>query len=98
MDNYVKRVKSVFGTCKVHTHSYTNCAVRYTKNEQGDVIMDQDEYIKRLRPITHPELTGAAADAKATKVVTDMFVSLRGALAYALITGYGLWSTAFPSK
>ena len=86
VDNYVKRVESVFGTCKVHKHTYTNCAVRYTKNEQGDVIMDQDEYIKQLRPITHPELTGAAADAKATKIITDMFVSLRGALAYALIT------------
>ena len=52
VDNYVKRVESVFGTCKVHKHTYTNCAVRYTKNEQGDVIMDQDEYIKQLRPIT----------------------------------------------
>ena len=52
--------------------------------------MDQDEYIKQLRPITHPELTGAPAEAKATKVITDMFVSLRGALAYALITQYWL--------
>eukprot|EP00959_Pyramimonas_sp_CCMP1952_P459398 9478191-Pyramimonas_sp.AAC.1 len=48
--------------------------------------MNQDEYIKQLRPITHPELTGATADAKATKLITDMFVSLRGALAYALLT------------
>eukprot|EP00959_Pyramimonas_sp_CCMP1952_P270088 5646189-Pyramimonas_sp.AAC.1 len=30
--------------------------------------MDQDEYINQLRPITHPELTGAAADAKAPKL------------------------------
>eukprot|EP00959_Pyramimonas_sp_CCMP1952_P310113 6490006-Pyramimonas_sp.AAC.1 len=36
--------------------------------------------------MTHPELTGAAAGAKATKLITDMFVSLRGALAYAIIT------------
>eukprot|EP00959_Pyramimonas_sp_CCMP1952_P315129 6595923-Pyramimonas_sp.AAC.1 len=48
--------------------------------------MDQDEYIKQLRPITRPELTGAAADAKATKLITDVFVSLRGALAYASLT------------
>eukprot|EP00959_Pyramimonas_sp_CCMP1952_P292213 6111469-Pyramimonas_sp.AAC.1 len=34
----------------------------------------------------HPELTGADADAEASKMVADMFVSLRGALAYALIT------------
>eukprot|EP00959_Pyramimonas_sp_CCMP1952_P136844 2863535-Pyramimonas_sp.AAC.1 len=48
--------------------------------------MDQDEHIKQLRPITHPELTGAAADAKATKPITDMSVSLRGALPHALLT------------
>eukprot|EP00959_Pyramimonas_sp_CCMP1952_P017712 375568-Pyramimonas_sp.AAC.1 len=71
VDDYVQRVEKVFGKCKLNKHSYTNCAVRYTKNEQGDVIMDQDEYIKHIRPITHPELTGAAADANATKLITD---------------------------
>eukprot|EP00959_Pyramimonas_sp_CCMP1952_P408830 8567680-Pyramimonas_sp.AAC.1 len=84
VDDYVQRVEKVFGKCKLNKHSHTNCAVRYARNEQGDAIMDQDEYIKQLRPITHPELAGAAADAKATKLITDMFDSLRGALAYAL--------------
>eukprot|EP00959_Pyramimonas_sp_CCMP1952_P129136 2700370-Pyramimonas_sp.AAC.1 len=72
VDDYVQRIEKVFGKCKLNTHYYTNCAVRYTKNEPGDVIMDQDEYMKQLRPITHPEHTGAAADAKATKLITDM--------------------------
>eukprot|EP00959_Pyramimonas_sp_CCMP1952_P218741 4574252-Pyramimonas_sp.AAC.1 len=85
VDDYVQRVEKVFGKCKLKKY-YTNCAVRYRQNVQGDVIMDQDEYFKQLRPITHPELTGAAADAKATKLIADMFVSLRGALAYALLT------------
>eukprot|EP00959_Pyramimonas_sp_CCMP1952_P364707 7637484-Pyramimonas_sp.AAC.1 len=79
-------VEKVFGKCKLNKHSCTNCAVRHAKKEQGDVIMDQDEYIKQLRPITHPELAGAAAEAKATKLIADMFVILRGALAYALLT------------
>eukprot|EP00959_Pyramimonas_sp_CCMP1952_P219421 4587633-Pyramimonas_sp.AAC.1 len=86
VDDDVQRVEKVFGKYKLDKHYYTNCAIRYTKNEQGDVIMDQDEYIKQLRPITHPELTGAATDAKATKLIADMFVSLRGAFAYAIIT------------
>eukprot|EP00959_Pyramimonas_sp_CCMP1952_P034653 726364-Pyramimonas_sp.AAC.2 len=34
----------------------------------------------------HPELTGADADAQAPKMVADIFVGLRGALACALIT------------
>ena len=77
------RVEKVFGKCKLHKHTYTNCAVRYSKDEHGNVLMDQDEYIKQLRPIQHPDLSGANAEAKATKPVADMFVSLRGALAYA---------------
>ena len=86
IDSYVKLVESVFGPCKVHKHTYTNCGVRYTKLDSGDVVMDQDEYIKTLRPIVSPELTGAAPDAEATKTVADQFVSLRGALAYTTLT------------
>ena len=86
IDTYIKCVEDTFGKCKLNKHTYTNCAVRYTKDSDGNVALDQDEYIKQLRPIQHPELTGADAETKATKLVCDMFVSLRGALAYALIT------------
>eukprot|EP00959_Pyramimonas_sp_CCMP1952_P168513 3521147-Pyramimonas_sp.AAC.1 len=58
----------------------------YTKDEDGNVTLDRDEYIKQLRPIQHPDQTGADADAQATKMVADTFASLRGALACALIT------------
>ena len=47
--------------------------------------MDQDEYIKTLRPIVSAELTGAKAEETATKNVADQFVSLRGALAYTTL-------------
>eukprot|EP00959_Pyramimonas_sp_CCMP1952_P236382 4939865-Pyramimonas_sp.AAC.1 len=56
------------------------------RGEDGSVILDPDEYIKQLRPVQHPELPGADADVQAFKMVADMFVSLRGALAHALIT------------
>eukprot|EP00959_Pyramimonas_sp_CCMP1952_P232910 4867653-Pyramimonas_sp.AAC.1 len=85
IDKYVKCVEDTFGKCKLSKHTCTNCAVRYTKGEDGNVTLDQDEYIKQLRPIQRPELTGADADAQAIKMVADMFVSLRGALACALI-------------
>eukprot|EP00959_Pyramimonas_sp_CCMP1952_P314078 6574904-Pyramimonas_sp.AAC.1 len=64
----------------------TNCDVRYTKDEDGNATLDQDGYIKQLRPRQHPALAGANADAQSFKMVADMFVSLGGALAYALIT------------
>eukprot|EP00959_Pyramimonas_sp_CCMP1952_P044082 921372-Pyramimonas_sp.AAC.1 len=38
-----------------------------------------------LRPIQHPEITGADADAKASQMAADMFVNIRGSLAYAFI-------------
>eukprot|EP00959_Pyramimonas_sp_CCMP1952_P204549 4277177-Pyramimonas_sp.AAC.1 len=64
-----------------------------TQDGDGNATLDQDEYIKQLRPIELPELTGAGADAKASKMVADMFVSLRGALAYALIAQ--VWLMAY---
>eukprot|EP00959_Pyramimonas_sp_CCMP1952_P411387 8620557-Pyramimonas_sp.AAC.1 len=67
--------------------TYVKCVeTPFTKDEDGDVTLDQDEYIKQLRPIQHPAHPGADADAQASKMVADVFVSLRGALACALIT------------
>ena len=48
--------------------------------------LDQNEYIETLRPIVSSELTGAHADALATKHVGNLFVSLRGAVAFTVIT------------
>ena len=86
VDDYVKMVEKVFGECKVSKHSFTCVGVRHQKLENGDISLDQDEYIKTMRPIVSPELIGAPPDAKATKHVSDQFGSLRGALAYTALT------------
>merc|ERR1712086_862475 len=86
VDHYVAEVEKVFGKCKLNKKQFTNCGVQYTQNDNGDIILDQDGYISTLRPIMTPELTGAAAEHEATKNVADMFVSLRGALAYTTLT------------
>eukprot|EP00959_Pyramimonas_sp_CCMP1952_P021290 449042-Pyramimonas_sp.AAC.1 len=62
------------------------CAARCTTDGGGNATHDQNEYVKQLRPIQHPELTDADDDAKASNMAAGMYVSLRGALAYALIT------------
>ena len=84
--DYHKKVDAVFGSTKIHKHEYTNCGVRSIMDKDHDVNLNQDEYIKSLRPITSSEPTGASADKEATKLLSDMFVSLRGAIAYALLT------------
>jgi len=86
VDHYITDVEKVFGKCKVTKHQFTNCGVRYTKRKHGDVAMDQDEYIKTLRPIVSHELTGKPPAETATKLVCDQFVSLRGAVAYTVLT------------
>ena len=48
--------------------------------------MDHDKYIKQVRRITHPELAGASPETESTKLITDMLVSLKSALAYTALT------------
>jgi hypothetical protein len=86
IDHYRAEVEKVFGPCKLEKHSFTNCGVRSTMQDNHDVQLDQDEYIDTLRPIVSSELTGAAPEKDATKYVSDLFVSLRGALAYTTLT------------
>ena len=86
IDEYTRLVEKEIGKCKLTKHQFTNCGVRYTMNSNHDVICDQDEYINTFRLIVHPELTGQAAEREATKTITDLFVSLRGAIAYTVRT------------
>jgi hypothetical protein len=86
IDKYKKEVDQVFGSTEIHKHEYTNCGVRSVMDKDHNVTLDQHEYIKTMRPIVSPELTGSAAEKDSTKSVSDMFVSLRGAIAYTLLT------------
>eukprot|EP00959_Pyramimonas_sp_CCMP1952_P273796 5722976-Pyramimonas_sp.AAC.1 len=72
--------------CTFTKRTCANCAVIYTKGDDGNATLGQDEHIKQVRLIQHPGLTGADADAQASKMAADVFGSLRGALAHALIT------------
>eukprot|EP00959_Pyramimonas_sp_CCMP1952_P037145 777217-Pyramimonas_sp.AAC.1 len=65
----------------------------YAATDDGRVQLYQDERIKQLHPVRHPELAGAVAEDKATKTVSDRFINLRGALACALVAQ--AWSMAF---
>eukprot|EP00959_Pyramimonas_sp_CCMP1952_P438412 9178520-Pyramimonas_sp.AAC.1 len=86
IDRRVKCVEDTFGRCKFNKHTCTNCVVIFTKGEDGNFTLGQDEYIKQLRPTQRTELTGAGADAQASKMVIYVFVSLRCALAHAVVT------------
>eukprot|EP00959_Pyramimonas_sp_CCMP1952_P139080 2911416-Pyramimonas_sp.AAC.1 len=92
-DKYGKCVEDTFGNCKLkQAHIRELCCDIYQGRGRMAMPLWKMKKISDLRPMQHPELTGADAEAQATKMVADMFVSLRGALACALITQ--IWSMA----
>ena len=56
IDTCKTEVDRSFGSTKIHKHEYTNCGVRSIMDKDHNVTLDQDEYIKTLRPIVSPEL------------------------------------------
>ena len=86
VDECVQEIEDSSGKCKVKKDAVAKCAVRYSTDPDGCVTLDQEEYVKRLRPIARPEFTGSTAKSEATESVTDMSISLRGAPAYAALT------------
>jgi hypothetical protein len=48
--------------------------------------MDQDEYIKALIPISHPDMIGKAPTEPANQELESLFRSLLGAIAYTQLT------------
>ena len=89
-DLIVKELEAVFGKLSIHRSTFTNCGIRNTLMPDGSVVMDQDEYIKALIPIVHPDLTGAPGDSPATPALSKLFWSLLGALAYSMLTQHWL--------
>ena len=60
--------------------------VSHKQREDGTVELDQDAYIAQLVPISGPSLFGKPADEEADAALQWAFMSLLGAVAYALIT------------
>ena len=90
IDYYMSIVEKTFGKLTVKRRQFTNCGVRHTQEQNGTITLDQDEYLKALKPIVHSDLTGADPESPATPDLVALFWSLLGALAYSLITQHWL--------
>ena len=77
------------GNCE----DFTNCGVRHTVMPNGDVIADQDDYIKDLRTISNGEIVGKRSHEECSYELQSMFWSLLGAVAYTLLTQ--VWISCF---
>ena len=89
IDLRVKAVEKTFGQLILQWHNFTNCGVRHIQNpETMECSMDQIEYVNALKQIRHPTYNGGS-DNRDTIVgaeLFELFRSLRGAVAYALMT------------
>ena len=83
----IEQLQAVFGKLKVEWHTFINCGVRHIRDPITKTItLDQDDYIKALKPIVHQTHSSDSSEAECDTVLTQTFMSLLGAAAYALLT------------
>ena len=70
--------------------NFTNVGVRHTTLKDGSIEQDQEEYVKSLQPIVSPDMIGKNGDDLATEPLQLAYMSLLGAIAYALLTCWHL--------
>ena len=85
VEQLIANIERVFGKTKGDYDDSANCEVNQSRSADGSVTLDQDEYIDALIPIRHVDLVKAKADQPAGGQLPDLFVSLPGAAAYALL-------------
>ena len=90
VNHLVAELEKVFGKLTQHRGTFTNTGIRHVTLSCGSIQCDQDEYLKALCPIVHSELVGAAAETAVSPAVHELYRSLLGALAYALLTQHWL--------
>eukprot|EP00969_Alexandrium_andersonii_P330030 14585421-Alexandrium_andersonii.AAC.1 len=59
----IQKLEAVFGKLKIEWNSFTNCGVRHVQDPKTkEVTLDQCEYAKALRTISHAELSSKKAE------------------------------------
>jgi hypothetical protein len=81
----MNELEKVFGKLAVTKNEFTNCGVHHKRYPDGSITLDQNEYIKALIPIKHPELD-SMHDAPASEELLSLYRSLLGAVAYTQLT------------
>ena len=85
VERLIAHIEKIFGNMKGDYDDFTNCGVHQRRSADGTVTLDQDENVDALIPIRHVDLVKANADELARGQFPDLFVSLLGAVACALL-------------
>ena len=64
----LRKIQEVFGELKILWDDFTNCGARHRQDKNAqEVILDQDEYLTKVRTISHPMLAkGPTTNAEAS--------------------------------
>ena len=58
------QIQEVFGELKIEWFTFTNCGLRHIQDPISfSITLDQEEYIKNMKPIIPPDLKGLSSDA-----------------------------------
>jgi hypothetical protein len=81
------QIQEVFGDLKIIWDDFTNCGVHHVYDKvQRSLTLDQIDYAKNLRTISHPELTSTPTEADCGPELHQLYMSLLGAVAYLYLT------------
>ena len=82
----LQQIQEVFGELKIEWYTFTNGGLRHIQDPTTFLItLDQEEFIKNMKPITHQDIQGLSSDTECTVETIQLFMSLLGAVAYALM-------------
>ena len=86
VQNLLSALEKIFGPSERNNNNFTCVGIKHTRDPDGTITLDQDEYISALKPIQHPDLVGRPLNEACTDVVTHLYWSLLGAVAYTMLT------------
>ena len=83
----MKELEAVFGELKLIKNDFTNCGVRHIQDPvTKEIELDQDEYLKALKCVRHPDLVKAPAESSLSSELHTLYMSSLGAVAYLAMT------------
>ena len=83
IQHILSELQKIFGELKIEWNVFTNCGVRHIQDiRTKEITLDQIEYAKNMRSISHPQLHGGKPEDLCNPELHSLYRSLLGAVAY----------------
>ena len=78
--NLLSALEKTFGPSERNNNNFTCVEIKRTRDQDGTITLDQNEYISALKPIQHPDLVGRPLNEACADAVIRLYGSLLGAI------------------